>query len=157
MLHAEDFRSDVESLRYVAGYLAWEMKRQGKGTCGILTGTQTLTTAKDSIKLWISQLSKGGLLLPNDEMFSTVNFCEEEFVQYMKTDSMKPDISKRFKGTVMSRFPEFNPVIVSKFFACRLRFESKQSMQRNVLISIQKKQNSYQSHRKQFHQNAKLC
>jgi len=66
----ENSELKAESLKYLAGYIAWQLKRKGKGIFGTPTSQCYNSDAlKDS---WIHMLSRGGLLIPNDEIYYAV-------------------------------------------------------------------------------------
>lgn len=83
---SDTFTPKDESLRHLAGYLAWKLKKQGKGVYGTPTAKSELKGSCDSC--WIQLLSRGGLLIPNEIMAASVLACENEFgnsFDYVKT------------------------------------------------------------------------
>jgi len=118
LLKIESFDSDAETLRYLAGYLAWKLKRKGKGIFGVPTACKTVSCGVSS---WIQHLSFGGLLLPNDEIFNTVKNAEAVFVEVMKTHFLSEKISLILEEVMLAHYPTSNVLIVKEYIQCRLR------------------------------------
>ena len=62
---------DSDSLYYLAGYLAWSLRRKGKGVYGKVTSDPSITYSSVS-STWLGLLSKGGLMVPDDRIHEAV-------------------------------------------------------------------------------------
>ena len=104
LLQTKSFTTDTEALRYLAGYLAWQLKRK-KGIYGI---PSKFATFPDWSLIWIQHLSRGGLLVPNDDIFITVLNCEKVFLEFTKTHFMKDKIKFKCQVSILAYFPSSN-------------------------------------------------
>lgn len=118
LLNTDDFVPEEKSLKYLAGYLAWSLKRKRKGI--FRTPTSLKPVCKDQTSNWIQVLSHGGLLCPNDEIISTVLNAEPVFVETVKNIHLE-NINSVFQKAILDRFPKSNVEIVKELVKIRLK------------------------------------
>lgn len=118
-----DFEVESESLKFIAGYLAWHLKKNGKGVFGTPTGVMKLVSNERN-GTWIQMLSNGGLLLPNDEILTTVKASEKVFCEVTQNIYIE-NIKSSCRKVILERFPDFNQHIVQEFVKLRIRIRLK--------------------------------
>src|SRR5437016_1841276 len=110
--------TEIESLRYLAGYLAWKIKKEGKGVYGLYSSSSSFFGMQSST--WINVMSNGGLLIPNDEIYSTVLNCEQVFTAVVDQYWTQVGITSILKECIMAHFPESKEIIVEEFVKIRI-------------------------------------
>lgn len=103
--------NDEDALHYLAGYIAWKVKRNG----GKIYGEPTTNSIKRHHMPWISWMTRGGLLTPCDELFEWVKACNSCFIQ-MDHQVFQEKFSKHF----LEKVNELHPIIPNDIIKCFL-------------------------------------
>lgn len=131
----QDFSSERESLRYLAGYLAWKLNRKRMPGFGTITAALTLPQGAAT---WITHLSCGGLMMPSDPTFETTLNCESVFLEVMRSRQFHASISSICSDAIFAKFPTANPSLVKEFVNCRLRIRVRE-LNSNKISQINEK------------------
>jgi len=122
----EDFTEmEKSSLRHLAGYVAWELKRKGKTVYGIPTSQIALDTEAPVIPDWIELLSKGGLLVPDSRILDWVMKCEHEFRGFSEYFQNCPGVTAILTEKIQAKFPHIDRDVVRVFLRTRIRIKIK--------------------------------
>jgi hypothetical protein len=113
----------IQSLHYLAGYIAWKLKKKGLGTFGKYT-SETITE-NTSPTNWIQQVSRGGLLESGDCTFNAVKTCEAEFMKLFLLLKNEEGITLKMQTFITKAHPFLNPLLVKEFLNIRLKIRVK--------------------------------
>ncbi len=122
-------QKDVEeaAITYLAGYLAYVMKTKHGMNVGEITrrieppasdlGTENI---RDS---WLHALSRGGLLVPNEDTLSWTKSCDLSFCKYFPMDRIQkvPGLSQSIGNKLAKLHPEIHTKFVQEFVKIRLK------------------------------------
>jgi len=125
----------MSALTYLAGYIAYAVKRKYKQIYGTIsrkyledTTNETLTShshnSNESID-WIMELSRGGLMVPTSELVDWVQKCEIYFTTHCSTIKNIPNISNVITHGINSAYPDINDNVVKEFTLIRLKIRIK--------------------------------
>jgi hypothetical protein len=113
----------TQSLQYLAGYLAWKLKKAGKGIYGFPTGQKTSLTLPEQCP-WTQLLSRGGLLIPNEEILTTVLRCEDGFNKNFDNLKAGIGICDKLVQSILQLYPASNLDIVKAFVDIRVKIKT---------------------------------
>jgi hypothetical protein len=114
--------STEEGMRYVAGYLAFKLKKLNLGIYG--KPTSTIQLEPNNTK-WIELLSRGGLLVPDESIFNWVKICEEWYRKWFPILLNERNISKKLENKICTG-TSVCPVVVKHYLKTRIRMSVKQ-------------------------------
>lgn len=125
---------DNDSLFYLAGYIAWQLKRKGKGIYGY-------PTKNNSNGSWIEMLSRGGLLTPTDKMHSWILECNQVFDKLIKQNFnySTPGLMKFLIANIKNSCPNIEEVIIKEFVKIRIKIRTRYfNINRSNAINLRK-------------------
>lgn len=140
----ENTNIENESLKYLAGYIAWQLKRQGKGIFGTPSShVFNISAIKDS---WIHMLSRGGLLFPSDEIYNATLHFNQIFERNIDRLWTQKDIFKKMYTVIKaSQSGKVLDSWILEFVKVRLNIRLKYLNSSKVLSGVNTKK------RKHFH------
>ena len=109
-----------DSLRYLAGYIAWKLKRAGNvKEYGTPNGKTPYVM--DPNTNWIETLSKGGLLIPTKELWNWIQQCEKIFLEYFAGFQQQDRITSRLIALIRAREKDIDEEVVTQYVVTRLK------------------------------------
>ncbi|CAL8074647.1 unnamed protein product [Orchesella dallaii] len=112
-----------EALVYLAGYLAWKLKRKYPEMEKFGEPTSTLTEYE--VPCWIHSLSRGGLLSPNPSIVEAVQKCNAVFEAAMVVLRDQNNIHNALFSKITCECPDVKKEIVSEFIDIRIKIRIK--------------------------------
>ena len=132
-----------EGVRYIAGYLAWKLKRLGLGLYGYPTNALQVRNSNSVDTSWIELLSRGGLLIPDQNFLEMVRTIENLFGQFFTEFQYEQNISTKLVNRISQIHPDYDPVVLKYFMNTRLRIKIK-SLNQNRIEVINRKRKAKQ-------------
>ncbi|CAL8129621.1 unnamed protein product [Orchesella dallaii] len=112
-----------DALTYLAGYLAWKLKRK----CPTLKsyGQPTATLPAKEVPNWIHSLSRGGLLAPDAYILEAVKKCNAIFEASMKDFLQRSNLHSNLITRLESEIPGLEKQIINEFVKIRIKIRIK--------------------------------
>ena len=128
-----------EALSYIAGYIAYKLRKAGKFLdIGQPTAKCMQENDADSCQSWIMTLSKGGLLVPSENLLTNVKDMEDVFNSSYETFSRSTNIFKNLIEACNKKIPHVQHEIVEEFVKLRLKIRLKHLNEEHRNIKKQK-------------------
>lgn len=116
-------RLPTDALQYLAGYVAFKLKRQHPE----LGSVSSQVCPAPSSAAWIHILSRGGLRQPTDLWFRQVQNLEEEFQQFHGSDLRKErHVVQNLVNILTTRYPNVPEVAIACFVKTRTMIRLRQ-------------------------------
>ncbi len=120
----ETASSLTNEMEYLAGYIAWCLKRKFPSLphFGTPTGHQRSNMEQPT---WIQMLSRGGLLTPNDTLKNAITKCNSVFEKSIPHVQNLPNLHANLRSCITTEFPEMPKEIIDEFIKVRIKIRIK--------------------------------
>jgi len=112
-------------LVYLAGYLAWKMRRKGNKSYKNITRDPLCSEELESDS-WLGLLSRGGLTVPNEYIQKVVIHCEQEFRRTFECYGKSRHGFKKIYHHIRRNHSYIEAELVQEFLRVRFRIKAKQ-------------------------------
>jgi hypothetical protein len=114
---SEEIDCNIEALKYVAGYIAFKLKKEFPD----LAISSSLVVSKEAADCpWIEIVSRGGLLVPTTSWLNLVNCFEEDFQAFHgERFRQEAKVIKNLVKTMCLKYPNVSSHIIKKYVQVR--------------------------------------
>jgi len=118
ILTAGNLKIRDEALKYISGYIAYKLKKQGILNLG--DPSSSLTGESVESESWIKTLSKGGLMVPCAQLVAQIVQMETEF-PYLYCKYEKNKLCENIITALTQSFPLVKKDVIRQFVKLRIR------------------------------------